>query len=398
MKMKMKRAFGWSGRLQWFALTVGVLMLIPSLLWAQTVKIGMVFPLSGGIAESASWGIEGTKMAVEEINDKGGIPIQGKNYKVELVLYDSKGDPTTGVAAVEKLINRDQVVAIAGDYCSSAVLAEREVSGRNKIVHVTGYSIHPKITAPGYPYMFRICSTIDMYAAPFVDFVAKKLPAVKRVGIIAVTDDYGRGEVEIYTNLYQKNGINVVAAEYFKHGDKDFYTQLTKIKAANPDAIYIVTDEDSQNIGVLKQVRELGFKGHIFGCSTYVTGNILKLGGKELLEGMYTEGVDFEFYKDKPAVKEFRNRYFAKYKREANGFSTPGYRHIMLIADALKRANTLTDMEKIRDAMASTNLSSVLLGYSGSNFNSVNQIVPALGVLQYKDGKVIVVYDESKEK
>ncbi|HYB19889.1 MAG TPA: ABC transporter substrate-binding protein [Thermodesulfobacteriota bacterium] len=251
---------------------------------ADMVKIGASYPTSGGVAEAASWVIDGLKMAVEDINAKGGIPIEGKQLKVEMVLYDSKCDPTTGVGAVEKLISRDRVVAITGDYCSSVTLAEKEVSGRNKIVQVTPIAIHPKITEPGYPYMFRICNTIDMYVAPMVDFVATRLK-IKNISLLAVTDDYGRGEVTSYSEQYAKKGVKVTGVEYFKHGDTDFYTQITKLLATKPEAMYVVTNEDSQNIGALKQIRELGFKGQLIGCSTYNTDNMVKLRGSSSWKG-----------------------------------------------------------------------------------------------------------------
>ena len=396
--MKLQRAFGWSGRLQWFVLTVSVLMLLPSLLWAQTVKIGAVYPMSGGVAEAGGWVIEGVKMAVEDINAKGGISLQGKNQKVELVLYDSKCDPTLGVAAVEKLINRDQVVAITGDYCSSAVLAEREVSGRAKVIQLTPVAVHPNITSPDYPYMFRTVNTINMYAKPFVEFASSKTN-IKSVAFMAITDDYGRSAVKIYSELYPKNNINVLATEWFKHGDNDFYTQLTKIVTTKPDAIYIVTDEDSQNVGILKQVRELGFKGQILGCSTYATENMIKLGGKELLEGMYLESVPFEMSKEDPAVQEWLKRYSQKYGHNGNGFSITGYNSILVLADAIGRAGSTTDKEKIREAMKSTQLTKVQLGYIGDPmFDAVGQVKPYLGALQYKDGKLVVVYREGMKK
>ncbi len=372
------------------------LIFMPLAASAQNLKIGAIYPLSGGVAEASSWVVEGVKMAVDEINAKGGVPVQGKNEKIELVLYDSKCDPTTGVAAVEKMVNRDKVVAVTGDYCSSAVLAEREVTGRAKIVQVTPIAVHPKITAPEYPYMFRIVNTIDMYAKPFVEFVSTKLN-IKTVALMAITDDYGRSAVTIYSDLYPKNNIRVTATEWFKHGDKDFYTQLTKLVATKPEAIYIVTDEDSQNVGILKQLKELGFKGKIFGCSTYATDNMIKLGGKELLEGMYIEGVPFELNKDKPEVQEWLKRYAKKYNRNGNGFSLWGYQSIQILADAIQRANTLTDKDKIRDAMKKTQLTKVLLGYNGEpNFDAVGQIHPYLGALQYKDGKRVAVYVSTK--
>ncbi len=143
-------------------------------------------------------------MAVDEINAQGGISIQGKQLKIELILNDDKCDPTTGVAVVEKMINRDKVVAITGSYCSSVVLAQREVSNSNKIIQLTPIAVNPKITSPGYPYTFRLCNTIYMLSAAFVDFVAKNLSDVKTVALLSVTDDYGISATKTYTKLFKQ--------------------------------------------------------------------------------------------------------------------------------------------------------------------------------------------------
>jgi len=366
---------------------------------ADVVKIGASHPLSGGVAENASWAVEGIKMVVEETNAKGGISIQGKNLKVELILYDSKCDPTTGVANVEKMINRDKVVAINGDTCSTCCLAQKEVSGRAKIIQVTPIAVHPKITEPGYPYMFRTVNTIDMYAYPFVEFIAKELKNVKSVALLAVTDDYGRSAVKIYTELLTKNGIKITDTEYLKHGDTDFYTQITKLLAAKPDAIYVVSNEDSQNIGTLKQIKELGFKGVLFGCSTYNTDNMIKLGGEKLLEGLYMEGPTFEWVKNKPEVKEWIQRYAKRFGRDANAFSVFGYQSMQLLVDVIRRANTLTDREKIREAMVKSDLPGVMLGFEGKrNFDKNGQAHPYLCVVQWQNGKRMVVYRQKEEK
>ena len=188
-----------------------------------------------------------------------------------------------------------------------------------------------------------------------------------------------------------------MTTEYFKHGDKDFYTQLTKIIAAKPEAVYIVTDEEAQNIGILKQLKELAYSGKVFGCSTYATDNMVKLGGKELLEGMYLEGVTFEINREKPEVKEWRKRYFQRYNREATGFSLVSYQSIQLLADAIARASSTTEKEKIREAVAKTDLRKTLLGYYGKpNFDEKGQVHPYLGALQYRDGKRVVVYVSTK--
>jgi branched-chain amino acid transport system substrate-binding protein len=362
----------------------------------DVVKIGVVFPLSGPVAEAASWAVEGIKMAGEEINAKGGIAVQGKHLKMDLIIYDSKCDPSTGVAAVEKMISRDRVIAISGDYCSSCCLAEREVSGRNKIVQVTPLAVNPKITSLEYPYMFRLVNTVDMYAKPYVDFISKKT-SIKTVALLAVTDDWGRSAVEIYGKLYSQKGIKISTVEYFKHGDTDFYSQITKIIATKPDAVYIVTSENSQNIGTLKQLKELGYKGQLLGCSGYIYDDMLRLGGKQLLEGMYVEAQSYEWTKDEnPAVKQWIQRYNKRFGRYPSVYSLYGYNSIDLLADVVKRANTLVDKEKIRESMTKANLNS-LTGFNGEPyFDEKGQAHPFLGVIQYRDGKRIPVYKQEK--
>ncbi|HPQ44535.1 MAG TPA: ABC transporter substrate-binding protein [Syntrophales bacterium] len=374
-----------------------LLVSIGSNVYAEdTIKIGATYPLSGGVAEAASWGVEGIQMAVDEYNAQGGIPIQGKQLKIELILNDDKCNPTTGVAVVEKMINRDKVVAITGSYCSSVVLAQREVSNSNKVIQLSPMAVNPKITSPGYPYTFRLCNTIDMYAEPFVDFVKKKIPDVKSIAFLSVTDDYGRSAIEIYTKLFKENGIKILATEYFKHGDTDLYTQITKILSKNPDAVYIVTDEDSQNIGSLKQLQELGFKGYRFGCSTYGTDNMIKLGGEELLEGLYIEGPNFNLVESKPEVQTWLKRYNEKFGRNGNAFVLWGYQSMQILIDAIKQANTITDKEKILETMQTTDLTKVLGFYGEPHFDENGQTHPFLCVLQYQKGKRVVVYSQGE--
>ncbi|MCF8035205.1 MAG: ABC transporter substrate-binding protein, partial [Desulfarculaceae bacterium] len=336
--------------------------------------------------------VEGVKMAAKEINAAGGVQVGGAKMPLEIVLYDSKCDPTSAVGAAEKMISRDKVVAITGDYCSSCTLAQREVSGRHEIVQITPISVNPKITEPGHPYMFRLCNTIGMYAEPFVEFVAKKLPQVKSVGFLAITDDYGRSAVDIYTKLFPDNGVKVTAVEYFKHGDTDFYTQITKLVNTKPDAIYVVTDEDAQNIGTLKQLKELGYKGKLFGCSTYCTDNMVKLGGKKLLEGLYVEAPAFELFKNEPQIKEWQARYKKLYGREGNAFSLWGYQSVIILADAIQNAGTISGKKNIQKAMADFDLSKIM-GYHGKpHFDKNGQTHPTLGVVQFQGGKRVPVY------
>jgi branched-chain amino acid transport system substrate-binding protein len=362
------------------------------------VKLGAIYPLSGSVAETSSFVVEGVKMSVEEINAKGGIPIQGKKQRIELVLYDSKCDPTTGVAAAEKLINRDRVVAISGDFCSSATLAEREVANRNKIVMLNGVSVHPNICGREYPYIFRLSNTEEEVAAPFVGYVAKYLN-IKTVAFLAITNDHGRSAVASHTKHYEKFKVKISAVEWLKHDDNDFYTQMTKILATKPEAVYIVTDENAQLLGTLKQLKELGFKGQILGCSSYARDDMVALAGKDLLEKMYIEGPPMDLVMGRPAVKDWWKRYEKRWGRPPMSFSLRGYDTVTVLAEALKNANTLTDREKYREAMSKSNFSDILFGFNGvPYFDELGQARQYFGVLQFQNGKRVVVYDEGKKQ
>lgn len=358
----------------------------------EKIKIGAAYPLTGGVAEAASYDVEGIKLAVEEINAKGGLIVQGKKYEIELILYDTKCDPTQGAAAVEKMIHQDKVVAISGDYCSHSSFAEREISNKNGVIQIV-VGIHPKITEPGYPYIFRTCSEANDLARAFAEFLDRKLK-IKSLAFLVVSDDYGRGNVEAYKTFLKDSGVKIVAVEYFKHGDTDFYTQITKILALKPDAIYVTSSEDAQSIGTLKQIRELGFKGHFLGSSSYGTVNTVKLGGKELLEGMYLESPFIELIEDQATFKAWQERYKKRWGREPNMMSVTGHQTIDCIAAAIRKANSL-ERDKIRDAMFKIDLRKELLGFVGKPyFDETGQVSITLGAVQWKNGKMVIVYKQ----
>ncbi len=157
-----------------------------------------------------------------------------------------------------------------------------------------------------------------------------------------------------------------------------------------------MTSEDSQNIGCLNQMKELGFKGYRFGCSTYGTDNIVKLGGKELLEGLYVEGTVFDLVKFKPEVQAWLKQYKEQYGRDGNTFALWGYQSVQILVDAIKRANITSDKEEILKAMQETDLTKFVGFYGDPHFDENGQTHPYMSVLQYQDGKRVVVYSQGE--
>jgi len=211
----------------------------------EEIKIGVMTPLTG---ESAKYGQDikrGYDLATEEINEKGGI--QGK--KLLLIYEDDEGKPDKAVSAAQKLIQRDKVSVILGALWSSPTLAVAPIAEKNKVVLLSSGSSSPKITDAG-DYIFRneISEAYGAKESAKLYFNA----GFKKIATIYINNDYGIGVRDITKEIYEQLGGVVTTSEAFEQDEKDFRTQLLKIKETNPEAILIVSYKEA--ILILKQM------------------------------------------------------------------------------------------------------------------------------------------------
>ena len=216
------------------------------------VKIGVVLPTSGAIAYDGNLALNGVKMAVDEINKAGGI--QGN--EIQLFVEDSAGIPATAVAAMEKLVGMEKVVAVIGDFGSSCTLAMMDVAQRAKVPLITPVSLAPKITEMGYIWMFRGCDNSAMIAAAFTKWAVQEKKADKWA-YIAINTDYGRGSVEAFNAQLEKLGARVVFTEYFNQGETDYYPIVTKLSATDANGLCLF-GETVDLSRVVAQYHEMG--------------------------------------------------------------------------------------------------------------------------------------------
>src|SRR4051794_15838103 len=218
--------------LKWLVATAAVAAVVPLASAQETVRIGVVQPTTGPVAYDGNIYVNTVKMLVDDMNAKGGV--LGK--KIELVVEDGACNPAQSVNAAEKLVVRDKVVALLGAFCSTSTAAMMEVSKKYKIPHITGISTAAQLTEQGNPYFFRAVATTPMLGNAF----GGELPSLvkgKRFAFLTLNDDWGRSMVASYPATLQKAGGEVVAQEFFQQSDLQFLSQITKIKASNPDAI-----------------------------------------------------------------------------------------------------------------------------------------------------------------
>jgi branched-chain amino acid transport system substrate-binding protein len=312
----------------------------------ETIKIGLVQPLTGSVAYNGIADVNGSKLAVEERNKAGGV--LGK--KIELVIEDGQCKPANSVNAAEKLIQKDKVVALSGAFCSSATAAIMPVAERYKMPFITGVSSKADLTEKGSKYFFRAAETDALLSRAFAKILVNDLK-LKSVAYVGVNDDWGRGGIDEFSRDLSAAGVKTVAKEYFDHGATDFYTLLAKLRASNADAIFVAAETQDGSI-LVKQIRELGLKAKVFGVGSWATADFIRLAGPAA-EGIYA-AVPYSYTLPSPRNDTFVKNYSARYKEQPSKYGNAGYNALNILMEAIQRAGS-TDNEKIRAALQQTN-------------------------------------------
>jgi branched-chain amino acid transport system substrate-binding protein len=318
---------------------------ITASLWAQSLKIGEVDPLTGGISQFGIGCHQGITLAFEELNAAGGVLGQ----KVELITEDDQSKPGQSATVVRKLITQDKVIAILGDATSSATLESAPIAQSNKIPMITPSATNPRITAVG-DFIFRVCFLDEFQGRVIARFASKNLKAQKVAILTDTKQDYSVDLAKFFKEEFAKLGGVIAVEQSYATGDTDFRAQLTSIRASKPDAICL--PGYYQEVGlIIRQGRQIGLKMPFFGCDGWANQALLDIGGKAV-EGCYFTN-HFSPDDQAPNVKNFVEKYRTKYGSAPDTFAALGYDAARLLAAAVQRSGT-ADSTAIRDAMAKT--------------------------------------------
>jgi branched-chain amino acid transport system substrate-binding protein len=316
---------------------------------ADEIVIGHFASMSGGTATFGISTDEGIHLAADEINANGGV--LGKQVRV--VTEDDQSKPEEAVTAVQKLINQDKIVALLGEVASSRSIAAAPVAQRARIPMLTPASTNPKVTQLGN-YIFRACFIDPFQGAAMANFAMKdeKGPKARSFAILYdVKNDYSLGLREFFTNVVKSNGGEIVADEAYGEGDVDFKAQLTKIKNANPQAIYLPGYYTEAGL-ICRQARELGITVPLLGGDGWDSEKTFEI-GRDAVTGCYFTN-HYSPEEERPEVKKFVDSYKAKFGgKNPDAMAILGYDAMKLMADAMTRAGT-TSGKAVRDALAAT--------------------------------------------
>ncbi|MCI8464249.1 MAG: ABC transporter substrate-binding protein [Lachnospiraceae bacterium] len=308
---------------------------------SDTIKIGVGVPMTGGSAELGKRVFNGAELAVEEINEAGGV--NGK--KIELVSMDDKADPKEAANVAKLFVADEEIIACIAGYNSSCTLSGAPIYNDAGLVHIAVGSSSPKVSEAG-DYTFRVWNS-DIYRASFdLDLIINA--GYEKIGIIYQNDDFGQGALKVAQDSLKEKGIEPLVAEGYLLGETiDFNTVITKMMDADCEAVFAIADE-TELAAFAKQCAQQGYKPFISATGTY-NPSVISLGG-DAVEGMVGDG-----YFDPDNMPEKAVEFFDKYneKYSANGERTEdptspcAYAAIYMIKAAVEDgAKTREDVQK----------------------------------------------------
>jgi branched-chain amino acid transport system substrate-binding protein len=311
---------------------------------SDAVTIGAIFPLSGGVAYYGNESRDGALLALEEINAAGGL--LGK--KLALISEDDEGNAEKTVNAFTKLTSRDKVTIILGSSTSGPTQAISTLAQRNKVVLISPSATNIDVTKAG-DYVFRACFIDPFQGVVGADFAYKTLGNRRAAVLYDAGADYNTGLAEAFKNQFRAIGGQVVADEAYQTGDVDFNAQVTRIKAVNPDVVYLPNYYNDVSLQA-KQLRDQGVNCALVGGDGW--DSLIDNAGNEALNGFWSSG--FASDTTDPKGVAFVKAYQARFNRPASQFAALGYDTMMLVVDGIKAAGTF-DSAAVKDAMAKLN-------------------------------------------
>ena len=298
-----------------------------------TIKLGVLLPLTGDAAQYGESESRAIQVAVEEINNAGGV----KGRQLEIVTEDGKGDPKAAGTAAQKLVNIDKVKIIIGGACSGETLAAAEITEPAEVILISPSASSPKVTEAG-DFVFRTYPSDALAGRIAAKYAYEKLN-VRKAAVFTELTDYSQGLREVYKEAFADLGGQIVSDETYNTGDVDFRTQILKIKNSRPDVVYIVPQSPTPGLAIIQQLRENRVTAKFTTAEVLLDRQVVGE-NKETLEGVIgvEPAVDWE---NNPKAKTLAEAHRAKFNSDPGIFSANAYDAVHLIHEALDA--TLTE-------------------------------------------------------
>lgn len=351
----------------------------------DTIHIGVNLELSGGVASYGQSNSEGIELAVEEINEAGGI--DGKQIKLTKV--DNKSDAAEATNAAIKLTSQDKVTTIIGASTSGNTVAQVEIANDTETVLLSPSGTAPNVTVSDdgtiNEYVFR-----TSYIDPFQGTVAANF-ALDELGVTTAAiyadnaSDYAKGLAKSFKETFEAAGGTIVKEEAYVAKDTDFRSTLTSIQSADPEFIFIPGYYEEVGL-IIKQAREMGIDVPFMGADGWDSPTLVELAGAEALNNTF---ITNHYSAEDPdeTIQNFVTKYKEKYDGASpDGFNALGYDTVYLLKDAIERAGS-TDKVAIKDALKETKDLALVTGIVTIDEN--HNPIKSATILEYVDGSQV---------
>ncbi|MBQ9237970.1 MAG: ABC transporter substrate-binding protein [Treponema sp.] len=351
----------------------------------NTIRFGGVFSLTGSYAFYGAECKNGVDLAIQEINAAGGI--NGK--QVVLISEDDEGNPDKAVNAFKKLTTRDRVKIVIGSLVSGCTQPLTTLAQAGGIVQMAPAATAPAITDAGN-YIFRACF-IDPFQGTVGGRFARETLGVQRAAVLYDPgNDYSVGLQENFVAAFTAGGGEIVAFESYATGDIDFNAQITKIKGAAPDVVYVPDYYDVVAL-IARQLRAQGVLVPMVGADGWdgLIGLIGENGGDEVLNSFYSN--HYAVDSTEPEVAQFVRAFREKYNKAPNSFAALGYDSVYLLRDAIDRAGT-AEPAAVRDALEATDGRYVTGNLTFDAHHNPIKSAVMLELVRNADGQLVTSY------
>jgi branched-chain amino acid transport system substrate-binding protein len=371
------------------AISVCAFMLPTQASAADTIKVGIVLPLTGPQAKFGEIEKQSFDMALEEINGSGGI----KGKKLELIMEDDTGRPEVGRSVVEKLITKDKVVMLGGGYSSSVTFGVAGVAQQNRVPFLINTGSADKITEQGWDYIFRLNPPVSEYASGVETFLAEVVKP-KTAVILHENSLFGTKGAKSFNKTCDQLGIKVLMTEGYEHGGIDFKPVLVKVKEMDPDIVYMISYIMDASL-LMRQARELKLTPKLFigGAAGFTLPEFTQNAGPA--SNYVVSATLWHQVLPLPGAMDYFTRFKARYNKDTEYHGAEAYSAAYVIADVLKRAKSFSP-EDIKQALHETKLMTVFGPvYFTSYGKKTNQNRLTTYVVQWQDGHLQLIWPKN---
>lgn len=310
------------------------------------IRVGNLASTTGKDATYGQSSTRATRLAIDEINAAGGV----LGRKIDLIFEDTLSKPGEAATVAKKLITRDKAVALIGEIISSRSIEAAGVAQALKIPMLTPSATNPAVTATG-DHIFRACFIDPFQGRVLAKFAREELGSKRAAVLTSISSSYSTGLSQVFREHFAASGGEIVADQKCAEGDKDFKAQLTAIRSANPDILFIPAYYTEVAL-VAKQARELGITCPMIGGDGWEAPELLQIAGSAV-DGCYYS-THFSASATDARTQDFVAKYRARYDGQTpDCMAALGYDAAYMLADAIRRAGS-DEPAKIQAALAAT--------------------------------------------